>query len=105
MTYGFLSLPPEQLEAGLEPALERIRRPGAEPEPAGPERTDLLVDWLINRPTVLLIGPAPSGLAPGLLAEARDMHEWTLKKDADLAITALVLDTAGERAGGGVPSI
>lgn len=89
-----------QLGEDLGTALERLRRPGVEPGPAGPERTDRLADWLTNQPTVLLIGPAPRGLAPSVLAHAQELHEWTVKKDSSLAVTALVLDTSEHRAGG-----
>lgn len=95
-----LTIPPERLTAGLEVALEGLRRPGIDPAPAGPERTDYLADWLTDQPTVLLIGPAPAGLAPGVLADVRDLYDWTLKKNSRLAVTALVLDTPEERAGG-----
>jgi hypothetical protein len=96
----FLIVPAELLADGLVVALDRIRRPGAELQPGGLELVERVSDWLTNQPTVILVGPAPCGLGPGILTEARDLHDWTLKKVAERAITALVFDTSAERAGG-----
>jgi hypothetical protein len=96
-----LPVPPEQLGDGLVQALDRFRRPGADPRQAGLEQLDRVADWLTNQPMVLLVGPAPTGLAPTVLAEARDLHDWTLKKASERAVTVLMLDTPNDRSGGG----
>lgn len=96
-----LAVPSEQLGDGLVQALDRIRRPGNESGPAGLEQMNKVADWLTNQPMVLLVGPAPAGLAPTVLAEARDLHDWTSKKATERAVTVLILDTPNDWSGAG----